>query len=218
MLEEIIQNRYAVTAVILFGIGFTNLMLQQNLLRKVIGFNIMDSAVFLLLASLGYIDGGVAPIVGDRGFDPLYINPIPSGLVLTGIVVSVSITAFSLALIQRIYRRYGTIEMRELLERAKKDMLVMHPLPRVDEIAVDVDDDPRAVYFQQARYGMFARMALLEHLALQPRDEHPAPVEIGTKPICRNPRCITQMERYLPPLIKKIGGADCCGFCDAPLE
>ena len=61
MLEEIIQNRYAVTAVILFGIGFTNLMLQQNLLRKVIGFNIMDSAVFLLLASLGYIDGGVAP-------------------------------------------------------------------------------------------------------------------------------------------------------------
>ena len=72
-------------------------------------------------AYLGYIDGGVAPIVGDRGFDPLYINPIPSGLVLTGIVVSVSITAFSLALIQRIYRRYGTIEMRELLDRAKKE-------------------------------------------------------------------------------------------------
>ena len=119
MLSDIIQNRYAVTAVILFGIGFTNLMLQQNLLRKVIGFNIMDSAIFMLLASLGYIDGGVAPIVGDRGFDPLYINPIPSGLVLTGIVVSVSITA--LALIQRIYRRYGTIEMRELLDRAKKE-------------------------------------------------------------------------------------------------
>ena len=73
------------------------------------------------IRTLGYIDGGVAPIVGDRGFDPLYINPIPSGLVLTGIVVSVSITAFSLALIQRIYRRYGTIEMRELLERAKKE-------------------------------------------------------------------------------------------------
>ena len=52
-------------------------------------------------------------------------------------------------------------------------MLVMHPLPRVDEISMDVDDDPRAVYFQQARYGMFARMALLEHLALQPRDDAP---------------------------------------------
>ena len=58
---------------------------------------------------------------------------------------------------------------RRKLERAKPDMLVMHPLPRVDEITLDVDDDPRAVYFQQARFGMFARMALLEHLALQPR-------------------------------------------------
>ena len=121
MLEDILQNRYAVTAVILFCDGFANLMLQQNLLRKVLGFNIMDAAIFLLLASLGYIDGGVAPIVGDRGFDPLYINPIPSGLALTGIVVSVAITAFALALIQRIYRRYGTIELRELLELAKKE-------------------------------------------------------------------------------------------------
>ena len=121
MLEMVLQNRFAVTAVILFGVGLMNMLLQQNLLRKVVGFNIMDSAVFLLLASLGYIDGGTAPIVGDQGFDPLYINPIPSGLVLTGIVVSVSITAFSLALIQRIYRRYGTIELRELLERARTE-------------------------------------------------------------------------------------------------
>lgn len=121
VLEMVLQNRFAVTAVILFGVGLMNMLLQQNLLRKVVGFNIMDSAVFLLLASLGYIDGGTAPIVGDQGFDPLYINPIPSGLVLTGIVVSVSITAFSLALIQRIYRRYGTIELRELLERARKE-------------------------------------------------------------------------------------------------
>ena len=121
MLETILQNRFAVVAVLLFGIGFMNLLLQQNLVKKVIGFNIMDSAVFLLLASLGYIDGGVAPIVGDRGFDPLYINPIPSGLVLTGIVVSVSITAFSLALIQRIYRQYGTVVLRDLLEQSRKE-------------------------------------------------------------------------------------------------
>lgn len=121
MLETILQNRFAVVAVLLFGIGFMNLLLQQNLVKKVIGFNIMDSAVFLLLASLGYIDGGIVPIVGDRGFDPLYINPIPSGLVLTGIVVSVSITAFSLALIQRIYRQYGTVVLRDLLEQSRKE-------------------------------------------------------------------------------------------------
>lgn len=49
----------------------------------------------------------------------------------------------------------------EKMKLAKEDMLVMHPLPRVNEISVEVDDDPRAVYFQQARYGMFMRMALI---------------------------------------------------------
>lgn len=106
---------------------------------------------------------------------------------------------------------------RRKLDRAKKDLLVMHPLPRVDEIAVDVDDDPRAVYFQQARFGMFARMALLADLANQPRLEDQA-VEIGTRPVCSNPRCITQTEHYLPPLVKKNGDVDCCAFCDAPLR
>ena len=106
---------------------------------------------------------------------------------------------------------------RAKLERAKKDMLVMHPLPRVDEITVDVDDDPRAVYFDQARYGMFARMALLMDLANQPRLPQEA-VEIGTKPVCTNPNCITQTEHYLPPLVKNVGGVECCAFCDAKLK
>ena len=105
---------------------------------------------------------------------------------------------------------------RAKLERAKPSLLVMHPLPRVDEITIDVDDDPRAVYFDQARYGMFARMALLMDLANQERIA-PGAVEIGTKPVCHNPRCVTQSELYLPPLVKKNGDVDCCAFCDAPL-
>ena len=105
---------------------------------------------------------------------------------------------------------------RSKLALAREKLLIMHPLPRVDEIAVDVDDDPRAVYFQQARYGMFARMALLSDLANQPRIA-PDVVEIGTKPVCHNPNCITQTEHYLPNLVKKNGGVDCCAFCDAPL-
>ena len=105
---------------------------------------------------------------------------------------------------------------RAKLARARENLLVMHPLPRVDEISVDVDDDPRAVYFQQARFGMFARMSLLSDLANQPRIA-PDPVEIGHGPICHNPNCITQTELYLPPLVKKNGGVDCCAFCDTPL-
>ena len=107
---------------------------------------------------------------------------------------------------------------RKKLANAKPDMLVLHPLPRVDEITVDVDDDPRAAYFQQARFGMFARMALLADLAHQPRLETIDAVEIGTKPVCSNPHCITQSQLYLPPLVKKNGGKDCCAFCDAELK
>ncbi len=50
---------------------------------------------------------------------------------------------------------------KEKMELAPKDMLVLHPLPRVNEISVEVDDDPRAVYFKQARYGVYVRMALI---------------------------------------------------------
>ena len=106
---------------------------------------------------------------------------------------------------------------RRKLERARKNLLVMHPLPRVDEITIDVDDDPRAVYFQQARFGMFARMALLTDLANQERIE-PDPVEIGVKPLCSNPNCVTQTELYLPPLVKQNSGVDCCAYCDAVLR
>ena len=47
------------------------------------------------------------------------------------------------------------------MQTAKPDMLILHPLPRVNEISVDVDDDPRAVYFKQVQYGVYVRMALI---------------------------------------------------------
>ena len=52
----------------------------------------------------------------------------------------------------------------EKMELAKSDMIVMHPLPRINEIATEVDNDPRAAYFEQVRYGMFVRMALIMKL------------------------------------------------------
>ena len=121
MLQTIIDNRFSVAAVILFVTGFVNMMVHPNLIKKVVSFNIMDSATFLMLASRGMIAGRTAAILTDGGADVTrYVNPIPAGLVLTGIVVSVSVSAFSLALIQRIYGAYGTVDMRELLEAMKK--------------------------------------------------------------------------------------------------
>ena len=119
LLDTIISNRYTLTAVILFTVGFLNMMLQQNLIKKVVAFNIMDSSTFLFLATRGYIEGAQAAILTQHAES--YVNPIPAGLVLTGIVVSVSVSAFSLALIQRIYKKYHTLDMRELLLLMRKE-------------------------------------------------------------------------------------------------
>lgn len=111
-------------AMLLFGIGFGNLLLQPNLIKKIIGLNIMDTAVYLFLAEKGYIAGRVAPIVTDGVQDmEAYINPIPSGLVLTGIVVSVSVSALMLALTIRLYRRYHTLDLDEISRQLKKEGL-----------------------------------------------------------------------------------------------
>ena len=111
-------------AMILFGIGFANLMFQKNLIKKIIGFNIMDTAIYLFLAEKGYITGRMAPIVVDGIQDvSAYINPIPSGLVLTGIVVSVSVSALMLSLTIRLYRRYHTLDLDEISLRLRKEGL-----------------------------------------------------------------------------------------------
>ncbi len=111
-------------AVILFGIGFSNLLLQRNLIKKILGLNIMDTAIYLFLAEKGYIAGRIAPIVVDGVQEvEAYINPIPSGLVLTGIVVSVSVTAIMLSLTIRLYRRYHTLDLDEISLRLRKEEL-----------------------------------------------------------------------------------------------
>ncbi|MBS7303209.1 MAG: cation:proton antiporter subunit C [Lachnospiraceae bacterium] len=121
---NLLTNYGEAVAMILFVIGFSNLLLQKNLIKKIIGLNIMDTAVYLFLAEKGYIAGRTAPIVVD-GVQKLeaYINPVPSGLVLTGIVVSVSVTALMLSMTIRLYRRYHTLDLDEISTRLKKEGL-----------------------------------------------------------------------------------------------
>ena len=119
---NLLANIGEAAAMILFGIGFANLLFQKNLIKKIIGFNIMDSAIYLFLAEKGYIAGRIAPIIVDGVQSPeKYINPIPSGLVLTGIVVSVSVTALMLSLTMRLYKRYGTLDLDEISAELRKE-------------------------------------------------------------------------------------------------
>lgn len=119
---NLLANYGEAVAMILFGIGFSNLLMQKNLIKKIIGLNIMDTAIYLFLAEKGYIEGRIAPIVVDNITDvEAYINPVPSGLVLTGIVVSVSVTALMLSLTIRLYRRYHTLDLDEISTLLKKE-------------------------------------------------------------------------------------------------
>ena len=111
-------------AMVLFGIGLSNLMLAKNLIKKIIGLNIMDTSVFLFLAAKGYVENTVAPIVTVEELghiDPsLYSNPVPAGLVLTGIVVSVSVTAVLLSLVVRLNEEFHTLDIDEIIHILRK--------------------------------------------------------------------------------------------------
>ncbi|OWZ83909.1 sodium:proton antiporter [Natranaerobius trueperi] len=105
--SNITANYYFLFSIVLFLIGIYTMLTHPNLIKKVIGLNIMETSVFLLFVSGGYRVGGKAPIV--TGSEEVYVNPVPHALILTGIVIAVSITAMLLSLIIKIYQYYGTL-------------------------------------------------------------------------------------------------------------
>lgn len=90
---------------------------------------------------------------------------------------------------------------KEKLKNARKDLCIMHPLPRVNEISIEVDNDPRAAYFRQANYGKYIRMALILKLINQNKENSTinknAKKEIINKIKCKNPNCITTIEQEI---------------------
>ena len=109
----------------------------------------------------------------------------------------------------------------EKMELAKEEMAVLHPLPRVNEISVKVDDDPRAAYFRQALNGKYMRMALilklLEEAKKNPVKEAPAEGELVYDLVCSNPKCISQTEQELPQIFKltdKAANIHRCIYCE----
>lgn len=103
---------------------------------------------------------------------------------------------------------------RKKMLRAPKDMIILHPLPRVEEIAIEVDDDKRSLYFKQAEYGVYIRMALILTI-LNSKTIFPNLVGqpyLGVA--CSNPKCITNYEHYLPKSFRGIGDIVECEYCD----
>ncbi len=100
------------------------------------------------------------------------------------------------------------------LQKAKSDLAVLHPLPRVDEIAVEVDEDPRALYFKQAKYGVFVRMALILTMLECEDGKTELLSENAISTECPNKKCITNFESYLPKSFKKQHNGLTCEYCE----
>ena len=116
------------------------------------------------------------------------------------------------------------------LELAKSDMYILHPLPRVNEISVAVDNDPRAAYFTQVFCGKIIRMALilklLDRIPAPFNQQLPAPERNQSEVVhnhlhCGNPRCITTIEQELPQAFRPVEekpGSFRCIYCEALVD
>ena len=116
LIDKLLQNFYYLVAIILFVIGLHTMLTHSNLIKKIIAMNIMDTSVFLLFVSIGYISGASPPLVSLTNGENGYVNPLPSALILTGIIVALSVTAYALSLAVKIYEHYGTLDADEITD------------------------------------------------------------------------------------------------------
>ena len=121
MAQVLAKYNYWVSVALMLT-GFYGIFAKDNLIKKVIGLTIFQTAIFLYFISLGAVKGGTAPIVSEeiirKGY--VYANPLPHVLILTAIVVSVATAAVALSLIIRMHDEYGSIEESEIIERLKR--------------------------------------------------------------------------------------------------
>jgi len=115
-MASLIPNYPYFVSLVLFAMGIIIILTRRNLMKKILGLNIMETSVFLFFVALGNVRGGRVPVIDLEGAEEvLYVNPLPSVLILTGIVVSVSVTTLALSLAVKLHRFYGTLDMEEIL-------------------------------------------------------------------------------------------------------
>jgi multicomponent Na+:H+ antiporter subunit C len=99
---------------ILFLVGLYGMITRRNLIKIAISLSIMEFSIFLLLVMIGYVEGGEAPIVDPSRPGASYVDPLPQAMVLTAIVIGLATTAMLMAIAIRLYRKYGTFDIREI--------------------------------------------------------------------------------------------------------
>jgi multisubunit Na+/H+ antiporter MnhC subunit len=103
-----------ILCILLFLIGLYGVVSKRNLIKIVIGLALMEYSVNLFLICIGYVKGATAPIISGEGGEKLFVDPLPQAMVLTAIVIGLATTALLLAIAIRIYKKYGTFDIREI--------------------------------------------------------------------------------------------------------
>ncbi len=100
---------------ILFLVGLYGIVTRRNLIKIVISLTIMEFSVFLFLVLIGYVEGGEAPILTENLPEKVvFVDPLPQAMVLTAIVIGLATSAMLLAIAIRLYKKYGTFDIREI--------------------------------------------------------------------------------------------------------
>jgi multicomponent Na+:H+ antiporter subunit C len=100
----------------LFLIGLYGVLTRRNVIKIVIGLSFMEFSLNLFFILIGYVHHGKVPIIGAELDGDVYVDPLPQALVLTSIVIGVATTAMLLAVAIRIYKKYGTFDIRKINE------------------------------------------------------------------------------------------------------
>ena len=106
---------YYLLCALLFTIGLYGVLVKRNLIKMIIGLTIMEYAIFLFFAVIGYVKDGTPPII-IKGLEEgvTFVDPLPQALVLTAIVIGLATTALGVSIAVRIYERYGTFDVRQI--------------------------------------------------------------------------------------------------------
>jgi multicomponent Na+:H+ antiporter subunit C len=101
---------------ILFLVGLYGVLTRRNIIKIIIGLSVMEFSLFLFLILIGYIAAGSAPILRSTGEVTRFVDPLPQAMVLTAIVIALAANAMLLAIAIRLYKRYGTFDIRKINE------------------------------------------------------------------------------------------------------
>lgn len=142
-----------VCAIGLVVIGVFGVVVSNHLLRMVLALSVAETGANLLLVLAGYRPDAIAPIIGYGAPGALMVDPVPQALVLTSIVIGVGVQALAVALLVRVYRAYGTLDLRILVELMQGDIARAAGIPRSTSTQAPAGERPLPMIPEGARHS-----------------------------------------------------------------